>query len=49
MDILPAIKIANVPVEKAVFQVLSQAFCMTLIDVELKHHSARLEKLLKFQ
>jgi hypothetical protein len=49
MDILSTVKIAKLPVEKAVSQVLSQAFSITLNDSELKHYSAKIEQLLNVQ
>lgn len=49
MDILSAIKITKVPTEKAVSDVLSQAFNITLDKAQLRYYSAKIEQLLNVQ
>ena len=49
MDIISAIAISNVPVEKAVSEVLTQAFGITVSDAQLKQYSAQIEQLLRVQ
>jgi hypothetical protein len=49
MDILSTIKITKVPVEKAVLQVLTQAFDISLNKSELEKYSAEIERLLRVQ
>ena len=46
IDILSAIEVWEVPVRKAVSQVLSEAFDITLNKSELSHYSAKIERLL---
>ncbi len=46
MDILSTIEVAKLPVEKAVSQVITQAFSITLSESELKHYSAKIGQLL---
>lgn len=46
MDILSTIEVAKLPVEKAVSQVITQAFSITLSESELRHYSAKIEQLL---
>ena len=46
MDILSTIKIVKVAPEKAVSDVLTQAFRITLDEAQLKHYSAKIERLL---
>jgi hypothetical protein len=49
MDILSSIEIMKITVEKAVSQVLSQAFGITIDEAELKHYSSKIEQLLNVQ
>lgn len=49
MDIISAIEISSVPVEKAVSDVLTQAFGITLSEAQLKHYSSQIEQLLSVQ
>ena len=46
MDILSTIKIVKVAPEKAVSDVLTQAFRITLDEAQLKYYSAKIERLL---
>ena len=49
MDILSSIEITKITVEKAVSQVLSEAFDITIDEAELKHYSRKIEQLLNVQ
>lgn len=49
IDILSAIKITKVPTEKAVSDVLTQAFSITLDKAQLKHYSSKIEQLTNVQ
>ena len=49
MDILSTIKITKAPVEKAVSQVLIQAFGIELDESELKYYSSKIGQLLNVQ
>lgn len=47
MDILAVLNITKVPVSKAVYNVLTQAFGITLNEAETEYYSAKIEKLLR--
>ena len=49
MDILSTIQITKVSTEKAVSQVLTQAFGVSLNEAQLKHYSAEIEQLINVQ
>ena len=46
IDILSTIEVSKLPVEEAVSQVITEAFSITLIESELRHYSAKIERLL---
>ena len=48
-DILSVIRILKEPVEKAVSDVITQAFGIELSEAELKHYSFKIEQLISVQ
>ena len=46
IDILSIIEVSKLPVKEAVSQVITEAFSITLIESELRHYSAKIERLL---